>query len=150
MIIIQTVSEKYFKYNGIQYAKIYQPLQQGLEDIGIYSIYDTRLQLQNSQKYNQYQIDGTVYATQALTIAALLPVIYASPASGVIIVIIGAFRFVLFKHDDNDVDNNFVEYKDIIMGYWGQHFYKLRFDTLGGDNTIFQNYKILERNKLTP
>ena len=78
MIIILTISEKYFSLNGIPFAKIYQPLKQGLEDIGIYSIYDTRQQLQNSEKYDQFQINGTVYGTQAETITALLDVIFSA------------------------------------------------------------------------
>ena len=77
MITILTISEKYFSLNGIPFAKIYQPLKQGLEDIGIYSIYDTRQQLQNSEKYDQFQINGTVYGTQAETITALLDVIFS-------------------------------------------------------------------------
>lgn len=76
MIIIDTISSEYFSLNGINYAKIYQPLQQGLEQIGIYNIYDTRQQLLNSTLYSEFEIDGISYGTQDLTIAALLDVIF--------------------------------------------------------------------------
>ena len=79
MVTINTISQKYFSLDGIQYARIYQPLKQGLENIGIYSIFDTRKQIVNSTKYDEYLIDGLGYGNQALTIAALLEVVYLTP-----------------------------------------------------------------------
>lgn len=76
MVIVTTISDLYFELNGLQFAKIYQPLAAGLEEIAIYNVYDTRQQLKNSVKYDQYQIDGATYASQAEAITALLPVIY--------------------------------------------------------------------------
>ena len=76
MIIINTVSDSYFSYNGINHAKIYQPLKQGLEAISIVNVFDTRQKLNNSEIYDQYNIDGTIYGSQALAIEAMLPVIY--------------------------------------------------------------------------
>jgi len=55
-------------------------LAQGSDAIGIYSIYDTKLQLVNSTKFDEFTIDGSTYANQALTIVALLKVIYSSNA----------------------------------------------------------------------
>jgi len=80
MITIITVDEKYFTLDGIQFARIFQPLAQGSDAIGIYSIYDTKLQLVNSTKFDEFTIDGSTYANQALTIVALLEVIYSSNA----------------------------------------------------------------------
>jgi len=149
MIILTTVSEKYFNLNGIQYAKIYQPLAQGIEDIGIYNIYDTRQQLQNSEKYDQYQVDTIVYGNQADAIAAILDVVYQAPSSGVIVIQFGVVTLLIFKHQDNDQTNNFVEHKDIVMGYWGKDFYKLRFDINKGiDTEDINNYDIIEKNNL--
>lgn len=80
MIIIATVSDKYFTLNGVQYAKIYQPLKQGVSAIGIYNTKDTRQQLISSTLFSDYEIDGVTYGTQEETIAALLPVIYLEDA----------------------------------------------------------------------
>lgn len=76
MIIINSISDNVFSLNGINFAKIYQPLAQGSEAIGIYSIFDTKQQLQNSTDFSEFEIDGSAYASQALTIAALLDVVY--------------------------------------------------------------------------
>lgn len=102
MIIIDTISSEYFSFNGINFAKIYQPLQQGLEQVGIYNIFDTRQQLQNSTDFDEYEIDGVVYGTQALTIAALLPVIFTSPIDSsdfniTNIAVVAAWSFVVPK-----------------------------------------------------
>lgn len=72
MILINTISEKYFELNGVQYPKIYQPLKQGSKAIGIYCIYDNKLQLQSSEDFDQYKINGFVYPSQETTIAAIL------------------------------------------------------------------------------
>ena len=77
MITINTVSDKYFTLDGVQYATIYQPLAQGLEQIGIYSIYDTKHQLVNSTMFNEFIVDGVTYSSQALTIAAILDSVLA-------------------------------------------------------------------------
>ncbi len=82
MRIVNTVSSEFFTLDGIQHARIFHPLQQGIENVGIYQIYDTRFQLVNSIKYDEYNIDSVIYGTQALTIAALLGVVYASVGGG--------------------------------------------------------------------
>ena len=82
MVVVNSVSLDYFELNSIQYARIYQPLTQGLENIGIYSIFDTRLQLNNSVKYDEYLIDGVTYANQEDTVVALLGVIYSKDSGG--------------------------------------------------------------------
>lgn len=78
MILISTVSDKYFSLDGIQFARIYQPLSQGSTSIGIYNMFDTRQQLQNSIEYNEISIDGTVYSSQEDAIEAILDVVYDS------------------------------------------------------------------------
>ena len=79
MIIIETVSDKYFEINGIQQPKIYQPLKQGSSSISLIQVYNNSVLL-NGNSYDEYEIDGVVYGSQALTIAALLPVIYLEDA----------------------------------------------------------------------
>lgn len=78
MITIQTISEKYFSVNGVNFAKIYQPLKQGASGIGIYNVNDTRQQLISSTSFEEYQIDGVVYGSANLAVAALLNVVYTA------------------------------------------------------------------------
>lgn len=82
MIVITTISDKYFELNGTRYARIYEPLKQGAENIGLYNIYDTKNQLQSSVHFSEYEVDGSTYGTQALTVAALLDVVYSQQGSG--------------------------------------------------------------------
>jgi hypothetical protein len=77
MIVIESFNDKYFKLNGIRYARIYQPLQSGSIGIAINSIYDTRVVLVNSTNFNEFEIDGSTYLTQAETIAAILVVVWS-------------------------------------------------------------------------
>ncbi|MBP0904847.1 hypothetical protein ACFSKN_04730 [Mariniflexile gromovii] len=76
MITINTVNDKYFTLNSIQYARIYQPLKQGNTAIGIYNINDTKQQLLSGTAYDEFIIDGATYDTQEDTIEALLNVIF--------------------------------------------------------------------------
>ncbi|WP_048331010.1 hypothetical protein [Bizionia psychrotolerans] len=78
MALIITSGDTFFELNNIKHPRIYQPLKQGDVEIGMYNIYDTKGQLKNSTHFNQYNIDGVVYPTQADTIEALLNVIYDS------------------------------------------------------------------------
>lgn len=75
MIIINNVDDKYFEFNGTQYAKIYQPLKQGSESISILQVYDSKIKLNDSENYSEFLIDGATYGSQAETIAALLPLV---------------------------------------------------------------------------
>lgn len=77
MVIINTIDDKYFTLNGIEFAKIYQPLAQGTDAIGIFSVFDTRQSLMNSTKFDEFSIDSVVYGTQAEAMAAMLIVIYS-------------------------------------------------------------------------
>lgn len=77
MIIINTVSDKYFELNGVQYAKIYQPLKQGAEDISIVNIYESGFKIPDSSgSYTEFIIDGVVYGSQPEAISALLRVVF--------------------------------------------------------------------------
>ncbi len=76
MITIVTVDDTYFTLNGIQYARIFQPLNQGGVYIGIIGVYDSRQVIQKPELYSSYSIDGVVYTTFAETFAALHGVIF--------------------------------------------------------------------------
>lgn len=76
MVIINTINEKYFSLNGVNYAKIYQPLKQGNENIGIYNVYDTEQQLVGSTHYSEFEIDGSTFSSQSSAIAAMLPIVF--------------------------------------------------------------------------
>jgi hypothetical protein len=73
MIVINSFSDKKFKLNNLEYAKIYQPLKLGVSNIGIYSIYDTRQQIENSSgRFDDFLIDGVVYESQEAAMSAIL------------------------------------------------------------------------------
>lgn len=75
MVLINSVNEKYFELNGIAYLKIYQPLIQGSDSIGLYNVYDTRQSLLSSIGFSEIQVDGVIYETQAEAVFALLSVV---------------------------------------------------------------------------
>lgn len=75
-IIINTVNSEYFTLNNTRYAKIYQPLKSGINNLGIYNVNDTKQQLLSSTHYSEFVIDSISYSSQTDTIIALLPVIY--------------------------------------------------------------------------
>lgn len=81
MIIIVNETSKFFSLNGIRFAKIYQPLQQGDQSVGIYNFFDTRQQLLNSTHYSDFEIDGETFASQALVMIALLDAVYSARLS---------------------------------------------------------------------
>ncbi len=82
MITINSFSDKYFTMDGINYARIYQPLTQGTEDISIVNIYDTRQKLVNSTHYSEFTVNSQTYNNQADLVAALLEVIWSKPVTG--------------------------------------------------------------------
>lgn len=82
MITINTISEKHFSLNGINFAKIYQPLKRGSEGIGIFNIYDLRQQIMSTENFQNLSIDGETYSSQNEAIAAILDVVYSSLGAG--------------------------------------------------------------------
>ena len=74
-VIINSNIDGTFMLNGTPYAKIYQPLKIGIWDIGIYNINDTRQRILGQTEYTEFVINGNTYATQELTMVALIPVI---------------------------------------------------------------------------
>lgn len=86
MIIITNVSDKYFSLNGVNYAKIYQPLKQGVDSVGIVNIYDTRSQIVTNTKFDEFQIDNQTFTNQNDLITALLDVIFEAKIASEILV----------------------------------------------------------------
>lgn len=85
MITINTISEKYFSLNGINFAKIYQPLKQGSENIAIYNIFDSSQQIISSSKYSDFVIDGAAFASVEDVVSKILEVVYSSGISSLLI-----------------------------------------------------------------
>lgn len=81
MIILENFSNDFFTLNGVNFAKIYQPLKQGSSAIGIYNVNDTSQQLVSSTNFSEFEVDGVVYSSQSEAIAAILEVVYSSDVS---------------------------------------------------------------------
>jgi hypothetical protein len=77
MVLITSIGTDYFEVNGKRFAKIYQPLHQGSESVGIYNIHETAQRALNSTKYDEFNINGVDnFADKEAVVAALLPVVY--------------------------------------------------------------------------
>lgn len=85
MIIVNSISDKYFSVNGVNFAKIYQPLKQGSDSLGIYNVYNSGQQVVSSTVYSSFIVDGVVYDSVEETIAALLLVVYSSAISSLVV-----------------------------------------------------------------
>lgn len=78
MILIRSVDEKTFSLNGVNFAKIYQPLKVGSSEVGLFNVYDSNQNIATSSPYGDYNIDGVVYESVEATVKALLSVVYDS------------------------------------------------------------------------
>jgi hypothetical protein len=103
MIIINSIGSDAFSINGDEYNKIYQPLKMGVNGIGIYNVYDTKLQLLNSTDFSEFNINGNTYASQGDVISALIPIIY----NGISDSELGTVRW-------GDIEDNIVNQTDLI------------------------------------
>jgi hypothetical protein len=75
-IIIDTVSDTRFTYNGIEYFKNFTPIVRG-DNIEVVNTYDRRISLTDSPTiYSDYIVDGVAFATVELLQTALLPVLF--------------------------------------------------------------------------
>ena len=81
MIVINTVSEKYFSLNGVTYAKIYQPLIQGEFNVGIYNIYNTGQQILQSTSFDIIEVNGVVYGSVNDLVLNMLDVVFSNDLS---------------------------------------------------------------------
>lgn len=81
-VIINTIDESTFSLNGINYSKIYQPLIQGTTDVSLRNAFDTNFLLLSGTHYSEFTVDSNTFASQALLIAALIPVVYNNLGDG--------------------------------------------------------------------
>lgn len=72
-----------FTLNGKTYARIYHPLAQGDENIGLYNIYTTQ-QLLSSTHYSDFVIDGVVPTSRDEALELILTATYSITAMGII------------------------------------------------------------------
>lgn len=75
MIIINTVSDTRFSFNGVEYLKNYTSTVNS-NRVSIFNCYERKDVLLEPTPYNQVVLDGQVYNSAAGLHAALLPVIY--------------------------------------------------------------------------
>ena len=80
MIIINTVSTNKFSVDGIEYYKNFMPVVRG-NTIAVANVYDSKIDLTNSQDYTQFNVNGTIYGSVALAQSALLPVLFSRDAA---------------------------------------------------------------------
>lgn len=76
MNIINTLNDKRFTLNGIQYFKNYVSVVHG-NKVEIFNCYERKDVLIELTHYNQFTVNGTVYASAAQLQEALLPVLYS-------------------------------------------------------------------------
>lgn len=76
MVIIQNIDETTFSFNSVRLPKNYIVIKTATNHLGIYNAYDTRQQLIPSTHYNQFEVDGIVYASLSGLTNVLTPVIY--------------------------------------------------------------------------
>lgn len=82
MVQINSVGDDKFTLNNKTFARIFQPLAIGLEHVGIYNTYDTRLNISAARHYSEFVVNGTNYNSQTTLIQGLLNVIYVNKGSG--------------------------------------------------------------------
>ena len=80
MITVINESQNYFSIDGIDYIKIYQPLKQGEESVGLYNIFDSRQQIVSSTSFEEWTVDGSTFVSQEQLITALNLVTYSPQA----------------------------------------------------------------------
>lgn len=81
MNIINTISNKRFLLNGIEYLKNYASRVAG-DKIEIFNNYERSDVLVSLQHYSEFRVDGVVFSTAAALQSALLPVIFSRGTLG--------------------------------------------------------------------
>lgn len=81
MIVINTVSDKRFSLNGIEYIKNFLSFVAGSRLL-IYNAYDRRDERTDLLLFSEFTVNGIVYASSTLLQSALLDVIYTRNSLG--------------------------------------------------------------------
>lgn len=76
MHVINNINAKTFSYNGRNYTKNFIAIKQGNTNIAIHNAYDTKFQLVGSTHFNQFQVNGIVYTSQADLMANLVNILF--------------------------------------------------------------------------
>lgn len=130
MIVINTVSDKRFSLNGIEYLKNFLSFVAG-DRLLIYNAYDRADERCDLTLYSEFQVNGITYASAALLQSALLDVIYTRTSLG------GA------------VVANFYQLLDTFT-YLGRnnHFVRVNSDATGLESVASNVYSDAEKTKL--
>ncbi|WP_339875208.1 hypothetical protein [Olleya marilimosa] len=75
-VIINSINDSIFSINSIQYPKIYQTNKQGVNNISILNIQDSKQQLLSATHFSEFIVEGETFTTQASAMAAILSVVY--------------------------------------------------------------------------
>lgn len=81
MIIINTVSDKRFSLNGVEYLKNFLSFVAG-NRLLIYNAYDRKDERCDLTLYSDFTVNGVVYGSASILQAALLDVIYTRASLG--------------------------------------------------------------------
>lgn len=82
MQIFTNVDSTAFTLNGTRYVKNFIVMKVGNTNIQVLNAYDSSLQILSSTHYNQVQVDGNTYGSQALLMNALANVCFSKGAGG--------------------------------------------------------------------
>ncbi|MBC5836789.1 hypothetical protein [Flavobacterium muglaense] len=76
MILINNEDEDYFRLNGIKYTKNFIIIKQGLENISVHNIYDTKQNILSSTHFSQISVGGNIYNNQIDLIDNLTSILF--------------------------------------------------------------------------
>jgi hypothetical protein len=84
MIVINTISDTKFSFNGVNYLKNFTPIVVGSK-IEILNTYDSKIKLTDfPTSFDQFEVDGNTFANVALLQDALLLVIFTRSSLSVV------------------------------------------------------------------
>lgn len=75
-IFQSTANQNNFKFNGLTYPRNFMIIKQGNNNIAVHNAYDTRLQLMESTPFNQIQVNGVVFGSQAALMTSLSTLLF--------------------------------------------------------------------------
>lgn len=151
MIVINTVSDKRFSLNGIEYVKNFLSFVAG-DRLLIYNAYDRTDERCDLTLYSEFQINGVTYASAALVQSALINVIYSRSSLGGAIVsrfdeLLDTFsytgrngHFVRVRGDATGLEsvssNVYTDSEKSIVAGMGSPFPKMQFAYVSGAYTF--------------
>ncbi len=156
-IIINTVNDQRFSFNGIEYFKNFTSFVAG-DRIHIFSAYDRCHELTPFVTFDEVTLNGVTFATVSELQSALLPVIYTRATLGAggniavtpRITVFGN-KFFLVKHpaNNNPANTDVLELNDFITDGFrsaNEFWYSARYKTLA-DKDAEVNWEFYSRQK---